>query len=423
LRLPTALAGICFILLIWATTVRLAGRTAGAVAAAMALASPHFVDFVRHIWVETPVATAFAGGLLLYAVSMEWQGAKRALGLVGVGVLFGTGLLLKQAFAGFAPVAMAVAEVVMVRRRAWRPVVAVAAVTLAVSLWWFVWTFAEAGALAEEGLLNRGILMRFTMAMDGHGRHPNDYATYLDTYSGLASWLVGVVGWIALARPASTVPVAKRLYVAWSILLVLHYVVVGLALRTVAPWYQFPVVLPLFAGTGYLAVEVWKRRDLRWLRWLVPLALVVSVARSLRLDEVKAALLVAGAALGYELKPMCWLRQRAAAWQLLVAAALVLVIATEPWTATDARQRLAAHVTTPEQTLAVGHRAKWRVWRSLLPAARVETWPGSCEAVAERAMGFAQVILEAPPGVRCQLTGFRLAEQSPEAGRFERTTP
>jgi len=249
-----------------------------AVTGALTLASPHFVDFVRHIWVETPVAAVFAGGLLLYAVAMEWPPAKKLLGLAGVGALFGVGLLFKQAFAGFAPVAMAVVEGVKSRRRAWCTLGVVAVVALAVSAWWFLFAAVDAGARAEEGLWHRGILMRFTTAMDGHGRHPDDYAIDLDTYSGLVSFSLGLVGWLMLAGPAAATSTGKRLYWGWSVLLGLHYVIVGLAARTVTPWYQFVVLLPFLVGAGYLAVVVWNHREQRWLRWVAPLLIAVGVA-------------------------------------------------------------------------------------------------------------------------------------------------
>ncbi len=432
-RLPTALGLVAFITLIWASGVVLGGRAVGAIAGALALLSPEFLAMGRRIWLEDLVAPFFAAGILAYAYAIAARTPRRRWLLVAsAGLFLGLAVLSKQAFALFAPAALGLVELVL-RRPGWvRRALVLTLVTGAVSLWWFVLTAHVVGKPATNSWLGYHLVDRFTQVLEGHPRGPNAYGRSLQKYFGLLPFGIAIFGWVLLGlrlkvrreRPDDTrydeqPPATTALYLGWTALFVLQYVVVGLVIKTFLAWYQVVVMLPMFVGAAYLTREAWVRAQPEWLRWLLPVALVAGLAEPTRSDGVVIAALVIALAL-FASKIPSRLRAKLGPPALLLGAGIVATVAANPLRPLDWREQVAVRVRAEPDTIMVGDAVSLYAWRCYLPRVIWRSWRGSCEEVARDVSGAATFVLKGEAR-NCVIPDTRIDYEHPRAVFLRRT--
>jgi 4-amino-4-deoxy-L-arabinose transferase-like glycosyltransferase len=393
LRLPTALGMLGLIALTGLTASRLLGRHSGLCAAGMMLLSARLVHTGRHILLENLVAPLFAASLLLYAFSMrdvkngDSQESWRPMYVVAAGLCMALGILTKQAFGLFAPAAVVLAEVTF-RRRGWMTRLAIAGgVTVAASAWWFVATYLEVGGPFLDSFMGYHVTARFAGALEGHVRGLNAYAASLDDNLRVMPWALAAIGWVSI-YPRLKVDWLKFLFVAWTALSGIEFFVVGVAVKTFLPWYQWVVMPPLFIGAAHVVVTWLQLSSVpRWVRFSVPLTVVTAAAVSARLDAV-ISLVVAGVVV-IQFTQRKFLDRVSLRHREIFAVGLVGVlgiVVANPWHGGDGRYRVSemihgyiadgAHVTVAGDD--------WlRVWMCYAPEAERVTWSGSCDEVKE----------------------------------------
>ena len=388
LRLPTALGMLALIGLTGLTAAWLLGRHGGLCAAGMMLLSARLVHTGRHILLENLVAPLFAASLLLYACSMrdvkngDTENSWRPTYVVAAGLCMALGILTKQAFGLFAPAAVALAEVTL-RRRGWMARLAVAGgVTVAASAWWFIAAYREVGGYFLDSFLGYHVTARFAGALEGHVRGLNAYAASLDDNLWVMPWALAAIGWAAI-YPRLKVDWLKFIFIAWTALSGIEFFVVGIAVKTFLPWYQWVVMPPLFIGASHVVVT-WLQLSSapRWVRLSVPMTVVTAAAVSARLDAV-VSFVVAGAIViwftQHNLLDRVSLRHRE---MLAVGVVGVLgVVVANPWHGGDGRYRVSEmiheHIADGAHVTVAGD--DWlRVWMCYAPEAERVTWSGSC---------------------------------------------
>jgi len=407
LRLPTALSMVAFMGLLWETGRRLGGGPwVAAVAASLALTSPHLLDTAGQIWLEDLIAPLFAAGLLAYAQGVEANNKRRAsFAWVAIaGMAFAIAILTKQAFGGFGLAAVLATELVM-RRDGWLArIVLVVATSLFLSSWWFIVTWAMVGEPAIDSWFGYHIAARFVRVLEGHARLRTSYAASLDYYVGTLPWVIGVIGWVtiykALQRDSD-----RFLHLAWSALFVIEYLVVGVAIKTFLRWYQVVVVLPLFIGAAFLLVEAWKTKEPKWLCWLLPAVVAAAVSKAARFDPLLIlATLSAVILIGQYSALRLPLRLSNPTILVVLAAACAIVIAN-PFRNRHYALEAARQVSEPSRALVVSPVPELRRWRCYLPKAERLPWEGSCDTIANRALHHSEIVLEGD-ATQCRPDGF-----------------
>jgi len=407
LRLPTALGMLALILLTGRTALVLLGRRAGLVAATLIILSARMVHTGRHILLEDIVAPLFAASLLLYTAALHRDepldratasGASSWLLVIAAGLCMALAVLTKQAFALFAPAAIVAAELIL-RRPGWlRRLSLVAFVTFVASAWWFVASYRAVGAPFVDSLLGYHVQARFGAVLEGHARGLNAYGAALDDHLRVLPWAFAAVGWVAI-YPRLTEAWQRFLFVAWSALAVIEFVVVGLAIKTFLPWYQIVVMPPLFIGAAHAILAFFDLSSApRWVRWSVPLAAAAAIATSARLDAIVALAAVAGLALlaarsGRFDKVPTTTRELV----LITLAGVLGVVVANPWHGGDGRYKVAqlmsARHIAPADTVVVGD--EWRrVWRCYAPDVHRVEWSGSCDDIADQTQRARYLILD-----------------------------
>ncbi|MBN1961480.1 MAG: glycosyltransferase family 39 protein [Deltaproteobacteria bacterium] len=402
LRLPTALGLVALILFIWASGVAFAGRFFGALTASLVLLSSAMLDMGSRVWLEDLVAPLYAAGLLLYAYGFAKQGRARWFSLSTAGIAFGLAILAKQSFALMAPTAIFISELIQ-RRPGWlKRLFVVGIITLAVSVWWFLATFNIVGEKAIESWVGYHIISRFTHVLENHTRLPNAYSETLNKYLGILPWAFGAFGWALLWRKLTSV-FTKQLYISWSALFVLQYLVVGVFIKTYLAWYQVVIMLPLFIGTAYIILKIWQEGQPAWIKWIIPAAVITYLGLPLRLDGVSLLAIMTVAALlinkYYNLEQ--W-RKYFNPITCIILAGGIGIVGGNPMRRWDWRDKIAKQVGFNSEVTVIGDKGCWYAWRCYLPQANLYEWPGSCQKVESMIASAPMFVLE-DRAMECQI--------------------
>lgn len=420
LRLPTALGMLSLILLTGYTATRLVGRRAGLVAAGMMLLSTGIVHTGRHILLENLLAPLICAALIVYAKSTQPSSDDRGTALwrgvcvVAAGILLALAILTKQAFALCAPAAIVTAELIC-RRPGWLLRLAVlGATTSLASAWWFAATYVEVGAPFVDSIVGYHIVERFGHALEGHVRGLNAYAKSLDAHLRLLPWSIAAIGWVAIY--GRLVEAWHRfLFIAWSALAAIEFVLVGMVVKTFLPWYQLIVMPPLFIGAASFLLTWLRLASLpRWVRWSVPLAIGTAAATSARLDAVIA--LATLAVLALLLARYGWLERLTHRQREVAAAAMVGVVGVvvaNPWHGGDGRYATAALLSerqvAPDRVTVIGD--DWlRVWMCYTPDARRLQWRGRCADLLAPTRDARAVVLDGK-SAQCEVAALDLGRE------------
>ena len=231
LRLPSAIFGIAAIVLQYLAGRRLAGRTAGVLAAMLLLGVPQFVAYSRLAMIDVPLTSLgmLSVVLLLYA--------KIRLSLIILaGVVFGLAILTKSVAAFlFLPGLLSIAFAQ--HRMCFREIGLATVVALAVALPWHTWSTVTYGRSFLDQYFGLHIVNRFLRPLEGHeGSSLYSLETYVHNTGFLAP--VHAAG-IALAVGLAIVK-RDRLLAAACILPLAAFTIVSL-LETKIGGYLTPV--------------------------------------------------------------------------------------------------------------------------------------------------------------------------------------
>ncbi len=407
LRLPTALATASTIVLAWALAVRLAGRGAGAIAAALLLSSAPYLLEGRYGQLE-PLLAAFSVGAILVHDLGTTGSTRRIIGSsVAAGALCAAAILTKQIL-GLFPVLAIVGSEVLLRRPGHRTrIVAFLGSALLLSGWWFVAVHAEIGEPFARSFFERHVVARLEGVVEGHENAPGLYATRVAAYAPVIPLAFGALGLFGLLRHGRSAIASLALLLFF----LGHYLAHAVLSKTMLPWYPWPIVPVLAIGVATLITETFALDRSGVLRWVVPLTIAMTYASAAEEDPLLYGLAALGVAFVLELT-ILRTSLRSAAPTILVLAALALSLRTMP---EPPAPRTTARIDPSSLAVLLEHRHMYKP-RCEYPEASfyVMSGPSPCRRAAEvlrereprQAIAYGLLArCPAPPGYRIVSSG------------------
>lgn len=325
LRLPTALATASTIVLAWALGVRLAGRGAGAIAAALLLLAAPYLTEGRFVLLEPLLAAFTLAAILVYDLGTSQSTRAAAACSVAAGALCAAAILTKQILGLFPVLAILGGEALLRRPGYGRRALIFLVTTLLLSGWWFVLVHQEVGEELSRWFFERHVVGRMEGAVEGHANAPGLYLRRVSAYAPaivVPAAIAGLLGLLAYGR-------SRFASVALLLFALGHYLVHAALSKTMLPWYAWPIVPVLSVGLATLLTATFTSDRSRVLRWVVPFAIGVGHAKAMEKDPVLVGLALV--AVVYVLDAtLLKTRFRSAAPTALVLAALALSMRAMP---------------------------------------------------------------------------------------------
>jgi 4-amino-4-deoxy-L-arabinose transferase-like glycosyltransferase len=388
LRLPSALASATSVVLAHRVATRMAGRAAGAFAAAILLLSLPFADFGRQNLLEPLLAMFALGSLHLHAIAIERRSVRHAL---ASGLLVGLAILTKQLVGALPFCAVLITELALRREGAFKRTMAHLGALVASSAWWFIWVRVVVGPELEASLIHTHLIQRAVGAFEAHGRYPFDYGQHLSLFFWTVPIVVGGVGALrAIGSGESRIHGLLLAAFAFG-----HYLLFGLISHNFLPWY----VLYAVPSLAVLGSVLFGHGSSFWLRALLLGSVGAGLAMDAGSDPVLFGLVGVLLAVPFEWRPT---PDRAPTLLLLLAFGLS-ALTFRPRVVEEFPEALVEAIDAGE-TLVLLENWKQFVWKCYLPDAEFRVTGRDCVDVKQHVIDADRdVIIAAPITNRCEL--------------------